>query len=487
MKKITSIIQKGLGLVLLLAAFSCEAWISVEPTDRLSEDKVFSTQKGFQQALNGVYAEMNHAGVYGGNLSAGALDVMGQYYAAGSDATYTYYHLSRYGYNYDNVKATFSNLWTKQYELINSVNVILEKCEEPNPLKDQYLKLIKGEALGLRAFFHLDLLRLFGPIMSQDPGQAAIPYMTAANQEIQSILPAQEVMDKILADLNAASALLSQADPILTQGVMARPEAGDNIDFCYRQYRLNHFAVQLLLARAHLWKGDKAAALAAAKAVIAQGSETFPFATAATALAAYPDRMFSSEVLFSLYNTNRVGLYNRLFAPALSVKNILSFAGTLDAGRVPELYDTQNDYRYKMWAAYSGSENDLILNKYADVSTSGGDTDPYCYMIPLIRLTEAYLIAAECEPDLTQATAYLNRVRLARNCPNIEAADADALQQWIAAEFRKEVLGEGQMFFYYKRLAMQNIPNGNALSGDMNISLASYVVPLPLSETDNRL
>ena len=51
--------------LLLIATTSCESWIAVEPTDRLSEDKVFSTQKGFLQALNGVYSEMNNNSVYG--------------------------------------------------------------------------------------------------------------------------------------------------------------------------------------------------------------------------------------------------------------------------------------------------------------------------------------------------------------------------------------------------------------------------------------
>ena len=43
------------------------------------------------------------------------------------------------------------------------------------------------------------------------------------------------------------------------------------------------------------------------------------------------------------------------------------------------------------------------------------------------------------------------------------------------------------MFYFYKRHAMQNIPNGSAMSGDMNMLLKNYVVPIPDSETDNRL
>ena len=57
----------------------------------------------------------------------------------------------------------------------------------------------------------------------------------------------------------------------------------------------------------------------------------------------------------------------------------------------------------------------------------------------------------------------------------------------ISSEFRKEMIGEGQMFFFYKRQAMQSIPNGSATSGNMNMLLKNYVVPIPDSEIDNRL
>ena len=474
-------------MLLLTGTVSCESWINIEPTDRLSEDKVFSTQKGFQQALNGIYTEMNTNSVYGSNLTAGVLDVMGQYYVADIDATYSYYYFSRYGYSYDNVKSVFSSVWSKMYSLIAGVNIIIEKCDKPNVLTKQYQDLIKGEALALRAMLHFDLLRIYGPVMQVNPSADAIPYMTSADQNIQDILKADVVMEKIITDLSTASELLKGVDPIITEGVNNSSSPTGNNDFNYRQYRLNYYAVQALLARAYLWKGDKSTALNIAKDVIESTSRIFPFASQATSTGVLPDRMFSSEVIFSLYNSNRINVYQRLFAPTLTAKNILTFAGTLNAGRIPELYDTQNDVRYQMWSTYSGGENELIFNKFEDVSDNSGSTDRYCYMMPLIRLSELYLIAAQCEPDLNKATNYLNRIRNSRNCPDVSPSGAEELMTYITAEFRKEMIGEGQMFFFYKQNAMQNIPNGSALSGNMNISLDSYVVPVPESEMDKRM
>lgn len=487
MKKILFYINSCLLACLLLVTVSCESWINVEPTDRLSEDKVYSSQKGFLQALNGVYAEMMNTSVYGGHLSVGVIDVLAQYYDGGSDNSYTYYYYPRYDYTNTGVKNTFANVWSKMYSLITSVNIILEKCEQTDVLSAQYQKMIKGEALALRAMFHLDLLRLFGPVMSEAPAERAIPYVTVADQSIQDFLTADIVIGKIIQDLTQASEMLQSADPILTDGVKHTPTEGDNVDFCYRQYRLNYFAVQVLLARAYLWKGDKTEALNIAETAISKVGNIFPFTSTATATGAYPDRMFSSEVMFALYNTNRISVYRKYFASTLETRNILSFAGTLDSGRIPELYDSQNDLRYKMWTASSEGDNDLIFNKYEDVVLKDGSTSHYCYMMPLIRLSELYLIAAECEMDFSQALIYLNTLRNKRNCPNVSPGTPEELMTAVTSEFRKEMIGEGQMFFFYKRHAMQSLPNGSASSGNMNMLLKNYVVPIPDSEIDNRL
>ena len=487
MKKTISIFKSSFLALSLIAAVACESWIDVEPTDRLSEDKVYSTQKGFLQALNGVYAEMNNNTVYGGHLSVGVIDVLAQYYDGGSENSYTYYYYPRYDYTNTGVKNTFSNVWSKMYSLISSANIILEKSEQTDVLPSQYQKMIKGEALAMRAMFHLDLLRLFGPVMSENAHEMAIPYVTVADQNIQDFLTADVVIDRIIHDLTEASGLLQSSDPVLTDGVKHTPEAGDNIDFCYRQYRLNYFAVQVLLARAYLWKGDQTEALTISENAISKAESIFPFISSSAANGSYPDRVFSSEVIFALYNTNRINVYRKYFASTLDTRNILSFAGTLDSGRIPELYDSQNDLRYKMWSASSEGDNDLIFNKYEDVVLKDGSTNHYCYMMPLIRLSELYLIAAECETDFSKALTYLNTLRNKRNCPNVTPRNSEELMNNITSEFRKEMIGEGQMFFFYKRHAMQSIPNGSSTSGNINMIMKNYVVPVPDSEIDNRL
>jgi hypothetical protein len=83
---------------------------------------------------------------------------------------------------------------------------------------------------------------------------------------------------------------------------------------------------------------------------------------------------------------------------------------------------------------------------------------------PMVRLTEMYYIAAECavtNGDSTTATALLDTVRVHRNLPVYPAVLTQAsLNTEIQKEYQKEFIGEGQMFFFYKRknLSFSSLP-----------------------------
>lgn len=95
-----------------------------------------------------------------------------------------------------------------------------------------------------------------------------------------------------------------------------------------------------------------------------------------------------------------------------------------------------------------------------------------------------YYIAAEAlvsKDSIAQAVAYLNEVRTNRNISNplqenLSAAD---VQNEIYKEYRKEMVGEGQLFFYYKRMGYTSIP-GSAVSASDNV----YVLPMPDNEIE---
>lgn len=358
---------------------------------------------------------------------------------------------------------------------------------------------------------HLDLLRIYGPIYDETTASTiSIPYQETTSKEIQPLLPSSLVMSRIIRDLDEASELLKD-DKIRTDGVMngESENPNENTDFRYRQYRLNYYAVRALLARAYLWMGKKFEAYEIANDIITENNEAeiFPW-TPKTEVqdSKNPDRLFSKEVLFGLYNVARVKLFDTLFKSTTRISNGLTFVGTTmeegaTSSKLNSFYSDLNDLRRgdNMWSVETLEESDdngsttnmraTCFSKYADL-TSGNTIR---YMIPLIRMSEIYLIAAECTDDLTEAIGYVNEIRKNRNCIDIELKDNDTketVQKYITDEFAREVIGEGQLYFYYKRLAMTTILSGTDFSessaGTYTMSLQNYVWPLPKVEKDKR-
>lgn len=476
MKKLNFIIKCGLAL-LLLSFYSCESWLNVTPSDRLSEEMLFNDREGFVKALNGVYIELNTNELYGRNLTAGALDVMGQYYNVAS-SSHAFYNYGGLVYTGNNEKTLFDNMWQKCYAVIACCNTIIEKCDENKAgLSPVWKGSIKGEALALRAMLHFDMLRLFGPLTSE-LDKESIPYQTNSDQTVTPLLSGSEVVGLILDDLKNAVGLLKDTDPYFVE------EEFSDTDLNYRRFRMNYFAAKGLMARVQLWGGDKEKAAATAKEVIAEGqaegAEFFPFVTNSEATSSNPDRVFYSEVLFGTYHSSREKLHEDLFAPTLESTSILTLAGT---ARRDDLYDNENDYRYSVWSTYNKNGTSVLYHRKFEKQDNV--TASRQYMIPLIRMSEMYLIAVEC-CKLDEASVYLNTFRNARNCNSLALTEDNRINI-LANEYKKEMLGEGQLFFFYKRQEMVNIPDGNQATGTKNVELAKYVVPLPESETDQRI
>jgi len=287
-----------------------------------------------------------------------------------------------------------------------------------------------------------------------------------------------------------AMSLLATKDPIRTEGVRSAGNSTGSSDLYYRQYRLNYYAAQALLARAYLWQGKKSEALEQAETLLAEVQSTtktiFPYVTSANATSVdKPDRMFSTEVIFSLYKINRKLMYEKLFDVALQPNSKLSFSNNdVNQERVNSIYDDANDYRRRVWqSASSGATTATTNMKFVDIVDAPGR-----YMMPLVRLSEVLLIAAECQPELTKGIEYFNKLRTARNCVSLTPTSSALLKTEIGKEYRREMLGEGQMFFFYKRSSYLSVPNHATvrITPEKAMSLTNYTVPLPDSEISTR-
>ena len=468
----------GILICILFGSFGCESWLDVQPEDRVTDEQLFSDVQGFRTALNGIYVELSSGSLYGGDLLVDGVEVLAQRYDF-SDNTSDISRLCTYNYTTDYAKNKFEGVWEKAYSLIANCNKLLEYANKKQDiLIGDTRDLIIGETKALRAFLHFDLLRLFGPIYATNFSDESIPYNVKYSISATSLLPANEVVEKILADLDEAEHLLENVDPIIEFGPQnSDSEDGLNYD-TFRTQRLNYYAVKALKARVYLYAGNTEEAYKEAKAVVAVQEQWFPWTPYQEIMGGTkaPDRIFSSELLFSTYNNSREDIFTKYFSPELDPAAVYAPKDNLDVFFVQE---RDKDYRYNPIWLSATSRDYKCFHKYENVDTDS----PMTHLIPLIRISEMFYIIAETATDEREALAALNTVLYNRGLTELE--DGNRLSETIAEEYKREFWGEGQLFFYYKR---KNVPSLYSYTAgeDIEMDATKYVVPLPLSETDFR-
>ena len=455
--------------LLAVALSSCNDWLDVQPHSQIEDTELFSSESGYKEALAGVYSSMVSTATYAKEMTFGFIGVLGQewdyYSSAQYDAVASYDYEAAYPTNYINA------IWKNNYTSIANVNNLLAHIDEDVALfsEDNY-EVIKGEALALRAMLHFDLLRCFGVSFAVNPDMPAIPYSTALDYHVFPQLTVSEAAIRVLDDLLKAEALLEQGDPIVTGRIIT--ELDDNGYLINRRLHLNYYAVKALQARVYMWMGKYDEALAAADEVIVSGA--FTWSTLENMERGY-DRCLADEHVFALNNlTLKADIADNYFTEG----STNSFAVNRD--RLLTYYDNATqDYRYTfLFKAGTGTTFDnRYITKYDEPATSDSY---YRYKMPLIRMPEMYLIKSEAEYRTTltdDALASLNELRRRRNLPALQELPNDYYTELIG-EYRREFLGEGQLFFLYKRLNHPVI----AYSDIDPVATRSYTFPLPLSE-----
>ena len=466
---------------------SCDSWLEVKPYDQIAEGELQKSEEGYQKMLNGIYIDLNSDALYGQTLSVEMIEVMGGAYTIGTDNSVwgNYKDLSSYQYNTEYWRNRLDQTWNKAYALILNCNKILETIDgNKNLFTDGSYYIIKGEALALRAMLHFDMLRLFGPVYSKDSDKKAIPYYTKQTNSPEPILTAQEVMEKITADYEDALNYLAN-DPVKTEGtMMSSTEDGSSNFLRYRALRLNYYAVEALMARAYLYMGNKTEAFKYATDVIKTADQNiFPFVDKNLVIGspADPDRIFSSEVLFALTNTSRGTIHKNFFDPSRLPNYVFrmddSMMSNLVYGGAATTGGYQDDYRYR--ACWMATGSNRYFYKYSDMVANGSIQNT---MIPMVRLGEMFLIAAESQSgDLKAGVQDVNALRRNRGVASLTTLTPDLLKY----EYIRELYGEGQLFYLYKRLNSDIITSATS-SKNPKASDLIFVVPLPDTETENR-
>lgn len=476
----------------LLVLTGCSDWLEVRPRKEMKEEDMFAHEEGFKSALTGAYIQLAAEGLYGKSASMFIPDELAQLWSRPTSKTSLEYNLMSYNYTHSQVEPAIDALWSNYYKCIVHLNSLLANLKTSGAeFSRGNDKLVEGEALGLRAFLHLELLRLFGPVPAVQgvENSPAIPYqeeMTKNTGKLK-VLSYREVCEKIIRDLDAAEKLLNE-DPILfsSNRDLNSPswewdnKPQDEWQF-YRQVRFNYYAVKATKARYYHWIGDKGNAVKYAKEVVdaknEDGSSKFTLAMESS----YSDGanlVMESEHIFGAHNPDHQKIVESLFKneTARLKQSVTYINNAYERGTNPD--DIRNKgTRYWEEKTYQNSTKVNHFKKYVE-----DDTRRSINTIPLLRLAEMYFILIEDSP-LTDAPGYFRTFRIARNMDialDNSLTNEQAVINRMEKEYLKDFYGEGQMWYFYKR------HNYSSLSWPKSLTLPQgvYLLPIPKSQSE---
>lgn len=425
------------NLVILMMVSACSDWVDISPSTDVKTQDLFTSENGFKSALIGIYGRMTNQSLYGGQLTFNFIEKLVQRYDNNNDSDEVRAKIYDYK-NQNDSKMTLASIWSEMYRDIANINDLLMYLETNKEYihTEGYWELIKGEALGLRAFHYFDLLRMWGPVYMQDSLSLSVPFRDEFNSKKVPSIPANELVHKILKDLTEAEMLLKD-DKVDWNRNSTEPFIGE------RAYRMNKYAVKALLARVNLWIGNKEKAALYARDVIehcglnlVRDNQT--------------DVAMFDETIFGLSMYNMSEKLNSYWKTSLPYNDELWISDNNWTTVFESATCGINDIRYKRGFGFIHGENQNMCRKYL------GESAFYDENIPLIRLVEMYYILAE-SVSLEESVQYINKVRNTRGISRTydymyssnftEAERKEALTK----EYQKEFFAEGQFFYFLKR------------------------------------
>jgi hypothetical protein len=473
---------------------SCNEWLDVKPEGQTPATEMFESYSGFCDVMNGCYIKLKERSIYGEKLTMSDIEELAALWRSpNKTALPSAFEMYSFDYKADNAKKVLSDIYSGLYNVIANANMVLANVETKASVfpDDATRNIIMGEALAIRAFCHFDVLRLFGQLPQNATTQVSLPYAEAVSiSELPPYYNYAQFTAKIEADLTKAESLLKDNDPVFDYTFTQLNTSLLEDDYMnYRQNRFNFWAVRALLARFYLYTGNKAKAYETAKTIIqATGADGNPVLTLSggsdmtSGYLACP-----SECMLMLNVYNLASYSSTIFAEGW----VMDTHYALTADQLTTLFNDQNvasNNRYLyLWNRASTNPTGVnlpTLKKYwYDVDAVAGSTLKR-QVIPLIRMSELYLIMMETTSNLAEANALWTEYQLSHNVLITENyfTGLDDVLPKVIDEYRRELIGEGQLFYTYKRLNVSTM-----LWRTETVREDNYIVPLPETEFNPNL
>ncbi|WP_298425979.1 RagB/SusD family nutrient uptake outer membrane protein [uncultured Kordia sp.] len=407
---------KYIVIIIAYLSFSCEDYVDVEPLNTLNASNALNSNEKVIGALNGVYNTMSSTRLLGGDLIF-VSELLG------ADGKITFGGTFNDPQQIINkqiltTNSRINNIFNTGYSTINRANLVLEAIDFVN---DANSDRVEGEALFARALIHFELVKLFAKPYSDGNASSnlgivlkteASPFNggdISSNCESRSTV--QQVYDRVIADLIAASALVPSSN-----GIYA-----------------NKATVNAVLARVYLQTGNyEGARDAANEAINNSGASMVP-----TYRFAFAQDANTSEDIFSIQVSEIDG------------------ANGMNTFWAPSIQGGRGDVRVTDgFTSFLTSQNRGVnANPNVAMIIDGYTTKWYNQFgnVQLMRLPELLLIRAEA--NLEEGTSVgatpqqdLDAVRNRVGLPSVQATMNNILTERIA-----ELAFEGQYLHDFKR------------------------------------
>lgn len=423
--------------LLVLSQFSCrEDFLTTTDPTRIGTDVFYQNEAQFQQALSGVYSQLqsitNSAYIFqefpsdNTTLDINPLD-------RGDAVRWEAFEFSTV--NPGNTE--IANLWNQYYSALYNTNYTLEKLAA-STLGSAVKAPIEGQLKFLRAYFYFHLVQYFGDVVLVT---STLERPSQAFDLVRS--PQAAVWVQIEKDLGESVPQLPNSYPSAQLG------------------RITKGAALSLLGKVYLTQKKYSDALATLKQV-----------TGYTLNPVYADnfnpaRKNGPESIFEVQyqGGNDLGEWSNfayVFAPRASAGAITGFASTPPGGRNIPTNDLiaayeAGDSRRGASLKTSYTLNGVVVNlpyiiKYTHPHTISGRTDDNW---PVLRFADVLLMLAETSNELAGPTAdaygYLNQVRKRAGLKEVSGLDKTAFRAAVLNERRIELAFENHRWFDLKR------------------------------------
>jgi hypothetical protein len=418
-------LQHSLYIIILSAAgilSSCsDKFFDTAPAGELTGDETFTSTANIDALINGNLRSSTSQDNPGYGAIMLTQEVMGED-AIARDGVYGFRDSYPFRDPSDNTTRRALFFWSFQYKVIDNCNNIIANVEQASG-PDADKRYLKGQALALRAFVYLNLVRQYQFTYAKDKTAKAIPIYTEPTSPATQPKPratVEEVYAQVISDLSAAETLLVGFKRL----VKNRPD-------------LN--VVKGIFARTYLtteqWDlaATKASEARAGYAIMEAGqySQGFNDVSNVEWIWGHPqraDQTLAGASFFAYIDVTPATGY-RSIMPDPNFRKL--FADQDVRKNLFELVTAPADPMYR-WYKYK---------KFVDKADRSGN-------IVLMRSSEMALIQAESKArlgDLPAAISALNDLRIKRNLAALivgSYTQADLIEE-ILLERRRELWGEG--------------------------------------------